>query len=104
MASLGPILYLYRHSVLSFKFYGPQIAHRVLLNILRLLQNLFEMRLSLRRVEPIFLPIRIARHILRHLILISLIITTSSPQGANYSTSLLLAYLLPLSYRALEPG
>ena len=100
MASLGPILYLYRHCVLSFEFYGPQIAHRVLLNILRLLQNLFEMRLSLRRVEPIFLPVRIARHIL-----ISLIITTSSSsQAANHSTSLLLAHLLPLSYRALEPG
>ena len=56
--TLSPILDLDGHRILAFEFHGPQVAHGILLDCFRLLQDLLEVRLPLRSVEAtIVLPI-----------------------------------------------
>lgn len=57
-ATLSPILDLDRHRILAFEFHWPQVAHGILLNCFRLLQDLFEVWLPLRSVvTTVLLPI-----------------------------------------------
>ena len=48
---LRPVLDLYRHGVLAVQLDRPQVAHRVLLHLLGLLEDLLELRLPLRGIE-----------------------------------------------------
>lgn len=57
--TLSPILDLDGHRILAFEFHWPQVAHGILLDCFRLLQDLLEVRLPLRSVEAtiVLLPI-----------------------------------------------
>lgn len=53
---LRPVLDLYGHRVLALELHWPQVAHRVLLHLVWLLEDLLELRLPLCRIEAAVMP------------------------------------------------